>query len=250
MQIKKGLWFFLVGFICLSAGAAIPPKVASKTDLPMLVEEILSMPEKNRYLVADKKSEELYPILIDFSKSEKKSMPTRWKALTLAAHLKGEGSLPDIEQALKAPEWFMRNAALIALQSFDPAKAKLRARILLKDKALVVRSAAVDVIGIELDAAARDLFWEEFDATYNFRQKQGLWVRRQILEKLAVNPGKKEISLFAKALKDKDSKLHPTAVVALERLTQLKLGKGQDGLAERRQMWIKWVQAHANEILN
>lgn len=249
-MLKKRLFVFIIGLSSLSAMAAIPPKVASKADLPMLVEEILSMPEKNRYLVAEKKSDELYPILIEFSKSEKKSMSTRWKALTLAAHLKGEKSLSEMELALKAPEWFMRNAGLIALQSFDPIKARLHAKSLMKDKALVVRSAAVDVIGNDLDAATRDLFWEEMEASYNFRQKQSLWVRRQILEKLAINPAKKEISLFAKALNDKDLKLHPTAVIALERLTQLKLGKGQEGLPEKRQMWIKWVQAHSNEMLN
>lgn len=249
-MIRNGLLFFVVGFFSLLAIAAIPPKVATKTDLPMLAEEILTLPEKNRYLVAEKKSDELYPVLIEFSKSEKKSMQTRWKALTLAVHLVGEKSLPEVEQALKAPEWFMRNAGLVALQSIDPEKAKARAKGLMKDKALVVRSAAVEVIGNDLDTSTRDLFWDELEASYNFRQKQGLWVRGQILEKLAAHPEKKEIPLFVKALKDKDLKLHSSAIAALERTTQVKLGKSHEGLSEKRQMWIQWVRSHSSEILN
>ncbi len=178
--------------------AAIPPKVATKVDIGLLAEEILTMPEKNRYMVAEKKADELFPALVTLSQSEKKAMPVRWKALTLAAYLKKEKYLPELEKALKSKEWFMRNAGLVAIYSFDKKRAQSVAKDLIKDKALVVRSAAIEVLGNqpELAPETRDLFWEEMSASYNFRQKQGLWVREQILEKLAANPEKKEMPLF------------------------------------------------------
>ena len=75
-------------------------------------------------------------------------------------------------------------------------------------------------------------------------------MRSQILEKLATNPEKKEIPLFVKALKENDVKLHSPAVVALERLTQQKLGKSSQKVSEKRMLWIEWARTHSNEIIN
>lgn len=232
------------------AFAAIPPKVIEKTDVLSLAEEILTMPERNRYMVAEKKADELFPALITLSQTEKKSMQVRWKALTLAAYLKKNKAMPELEKALKSKEWFMRNAGLVAIQSFDARKAEMAAKDLIKDKALVVRSAAVEVLGAGagMTQATRDLFWEEMNANYNFRQKQGLWVREQILEKLAQNPEKNEMPLFVKALKE-EPKMHATAIVAMEKIAQTKLGKANTTIEQKRKLWIQWAKNNPNSVL-
>lgn len=247
--MQKNLVFFVLIF-GQSLFAAIPKQVEKKADVGALAEEILTMPEKNRFAVAEKKADELFPVLITLSQSEKKSMQTRWKALTLAAHLKKGQAMPELEKALKSKEWFMRNAGLVAIQSFNAPKAMKAAKDLLKDKALVVRSAAVEVIGSqkELGPETRDLLWEEMNASYNFRQKQGLWVREQILEKLAQSPEKKEMPLFLKALRE-EPKMHASAIVAMEKLADTKLGKANSTTDQKRQLWIQWAKNNAHTLL-
>lgn len=232
------------------AFSAIPKQVEKKADLPALAEEILTMPEKNRIMVAQKKSSELYPVLVDISRNEKKSMPIRWKALTLATRLDSKRAMVELEKNLQAPEWFMRNAALVSMRAIQPDKAKAAALKLLKDKALVVRSAAVDALSGNMTLATRDALWEEMDSEYNYKQKQGLWIRKQILEQLAAHPEKKEIPLLVKVLKEKDESLHPVVFAALEKVSSQTLGKKQDSLEAKRKLWLKWAKANSAEILN
>lgn len=233
--------------IAQQALSAIPQKINSS---PSLASEILSMPEANRKQIAIQQSEALYPELIQISKASDQPMPMRWKALTLAAYLGRDKALPELEAALKSPEWFMRNAALVAMQTYHPAKAPKAAEALIKDKALVVRSAAVEVLGTVKNRKTRDLLWEEMDAGYNFRKKQGLWIRSQILSKLSESPEAKESSLFIQALKDKDSRMHRPAIAALEKLTSTQLGKPKTKMAEKRELWLQWAKANPQFTAN
>lgn len=239
--------FSLLLFFC-QAFAAIPTHKKSSSD--MLAYEILSMPEQNRNQVALYHGEKLLPQLLKISKESSQSMETRWKALTLAALVGKEKSIPALEEAMKAPEWFLRNAALVSMQKYHPAKAKSAATSLLKDKALVVRSAAVEALGAVADRRTRDLLWEELSASYNYRKKQGLWIRGQIIGKLASHPVLNEAPLFLRALRDQDSRLHLSAIGALEKLTSKQLGKPQQKLAEKRELWLQWAKAHPQFTVN
>ncbi|MEZ0393296.1 MAG: HEAT repeat domain-containing protein [Pseudobdellovibrionaceae bacterium] len=236
----------LIPLLVQQSQAALPPKAQVSSSMQAL--EILSLPEQNRNQLASQKGQELFPQLVQISKAKEQSMATRWKALTLAALVGKEKALPELDAALKSPEWFMRNAALISLRSYHPQKAKLAAQEALKDKALVVRSAAVEVLGEGLDRKTRDLFWEEYNAGYNFRKKQGLWIRSQILGHLAEKPESNERLLFFKALQDGDHRLHASAIGALEKLTQQSFGQPQIKLAEKRDLWLKWAKAHPQVI--
>jgi hypothetical protein len=220
------------------ASAAVPP----------LALEVLAMPEQNRILVAKEKSQELYPSLITLAQSDAETMQVRWKALTLAAQLNPKLVLPELEKAIKSPLWFMRNAALVAMQSQHPQAAKKAALVLIKDKALVVRSAAVDALGADLDSASRDLLWEEMEAKYNYRKNQSLWIREQILGKLALSPEPREAALFYKALNEKNTKMHEPAILALENLNQRKLGSPSQKVSQKRELWLQWAKAHSAEV--
>ncbi len=221
---------------------------SAQASITPLALEVLAMPEQNRIQIASEKSGEMYPALIRISQSETEVMQTRWKALTLAAQLNPQRALPELEKQLKSPQWFMRNAALIAMQTQAPKLAQKAALELIKDKALVVRSAAVEVLSPDLDSAARDLLWDEMEAKYNFRKEQSLWIREQILAKLAQFPQSREASFFYKALREKNSKIHAPAILALENLNQKKLGKVGFKTAQKRELWLQWAKTHTSEL--
>jgi hypothetical protein len=204
--------------------------------------ELLSLPEGNRLQVAKEQSKDLYPSLIQMAFSDDRSVPTRWKALVLAAQINTEDSSQDIEKALSHPQWFMRNAALVALKTSQPEKAQKAALQLLSDKALVVRSAAVQTISEKPEENVREALWSELRADYNFHNGQGLWIRREILAKLALNPQRREYSDFSTALKEKDSSLHLDSMAALEKITQKHLGNSKSTVAEKEKLWVAYLK--------
>lgn len=240
--MKFILPFLILGF-AVPGWSAIPQKPRVQESASELAQELLSMPEANRNQIAVQRAKDLFPELIRISKNEKEAMPVRWKALTLAAYVGKDQALPELQAALKSKEWFMRNAALISLKIHHPLKAQEAARTLLKDKALVVRSAAVECLGADLDAKSRQLMWSELNADYNFRHQKGLWIRKQILSQLAEKPDTQETGRFLKALREKDSELHVPAVVAMEKLTQSQMG-AKKSVAQKRELWLQWAKAH------
>jgi len=168
------------------------------------------------------------------------AMQTRWKAVTAAGRVAGEASRKDLEHALKSEEWFMRNAGLIAMLQLDRNEGLKWARKLMSDKALVVRSAAVDSIENARDTASTSLLWEKLYAKENFKRGQSLFIRRRIVEVLAnmETPGRE--SKFVAVLGDKDSDLHAPAINALERLTHKKMGQPNEPVAFQKAKWEKW----------
>lgn len=228
----------LLTLISASAMAAIPKPAGLSKEA---VEEILSMPEQNRYVLSEKKADEIYPHLMELAANTKKNLGVRWKSLTLAAHLRKQKSVKEIRPYLKSNEWYMRNAALVALQEVSQAESQRAGLELLDDKALVVRSAAVQAMGTDLTAEMRDRLWEELRAGYNYRKKESLWVRGQIAEKLALSPEKSEVTEFVTMLKGDDSRLYPSGIAALEKLTGDMKGSTKS-LADRRQLWLKWAK--------
>ncbi|PIS11194.1 MAG: hypothetical protein COT73_05265 [Bdellovibrio sp. CG10_big_fil_rev_8_21_14_0_10_47_8] len=240
---------FVLCLLLTLPSLAAPSKVKSQTK-NLTAREILSLPESQRLNVAEKGKDQVYGELIELSKSAKESMVTRWKALTLAAKVKKHQAIPDLKEALQAPEWFLRNAALLSLQEISPLKARPAAEKLLQDRALVVRSAAVDVLAEQMDNDVRQFFWSEFQEKRNFRLKTGLWIRAQILSRLSQAPQKQEANHFIEALKEKDQTLYPSAIVALEKISRKKMGMSSTPLSQKRNLWIKWAQNSQNSTVN
>lgn len=206
------------------------------------VEEVLSMPAANRVEVAKLRKKELIPPLDKIAFSDRADFQTRWSALVLLAQIQGAGAEKTLEKAINHKEWFLRNAALLTYPSVLPKKANAVAIRMLEDKALVIRSAAIEVLEHQMDAEAREALWTELDHPRNFRKKQSLWIRPQILQVLAKDPTSREMPLFLNHLRDKDSKLHPHSIQALERITRQTLGNSKTSLEERRDLWIKWAR--------
>ncbi len=211
--------------------------VSKKNTLGPQVMDILNLPAENRSQAILSTTQDMYKEFITVAFAKDQSMRLRWRALMLAAESRREKATSDLLRAAKDKQWFMRNAALVALAEVNEAEAQKLAKKLVKDKALVVRSAAVDVLQKNARPDTRDLLWEEMDQKYNFRNKESLWIRSQILEVLAQKPADHELKTFSKLLNDKDSRVQTAAVGGMEKLTGVKLGEAQ---ASREKIVLLW----------
>jgi len=171
-----------------------------------------------------------YGDYLKMAASNQQGMKVRWKALILAAKLDPSGSVQDVATFAKHEDWFMRNAALMALQETSPYEAQAVAKQLLKDKALVVRSAAVDVLTHSTAKESRDILWKELNQKYNFKGQQSLWIRPQIINHLVKSPRADELKYFSEALFDKDQQVSRSAMTAMENLTRQNFGRSPASL--------------------
>ncbi len=230
MKVRLSLFLFLLPYQSLGA--------VSSTSLS--AQEILTLPGENRLVVAKDHRVLLAQKLPEMAFNSTLSMQQRWKALTLHTQLEGAKALPLVEKAMKSPEWFMRNAALVSLKAIAPERAEKFAFELLEDKALVVRSAAVAHLPENLTQAQREQLWDLMESKSNFRGKQSLWVRAEIFQKLVIKPQKREIALYVKALREKDQRFHGAALEALQQLGP-PVAKKSESLESQRKKWLQWA---------
>lgn len=178
-----------------------------------------------------------YEQLIKKAFSDKEDMQTRWKALMSAAEIGRERAIPDLLKASQSKAWFMKNAALTALVEYDPAQSSMVAKKLLKDKALVVRSAAASVLVKMPESSVREILWKELDQKYNFKNKKSLWIRPQILAGLVAQPRDVEMPQLYKLLNEKELPMQLLAVQGLEKLSGAKLGDKNTSPQKLVQLW-------------
>lgn len=175
----------------------------------------------------------------------RQSLTMRWRAITTMGKWDPLQFRPQLDRALASPEWFMRNAALIALQNDERARAIAWSQRMLEDKALVVRTQAVRNL-IALDARESEpLLWKEIMARRNFRGAESLWIRAHIAEALAHFAGRGRTKNFQSLLRDEDTRLHKWAVAGLETITGLRMSGKQEPTEVRRQKWLSRLEADA-----
>lgn len=178
--------------------------------LPLLILLISSLAyssvDTNRYQTLKRKA---------FSDSF--DMSERWKSIIEMSQIQHKERLPDLKKALKSQTWFIRNAAILALDQVDTNLAETEAIKLLSDPALVVRSAAVEVLAkrIRSSELARKALWSELNDKQNIIQKESLWIRPQIIQHLAKFPLKSDKSLFYSLLADSNAQVQSIARNAL-----------------------------------
>ncbi len=159
---------------------------------------------------------------IRLARNTKLPMSARWQALVKAAENANYEQLAQIKEFATNKDWYMRNATLVALSKNNFNHAYEEAGKLLQDKALVVRSAAVDVISSKYNRESRDLLAAELSKPYNFSKKQSLWIRSKIFNIIAVKASADDRSFFTKYLFDSDAKIVKSAVATLERMTDVR----------------------------
>lgn len=175
------------------------------------------------------------------SHNRKNSMSQRWRAVFEAAEIAQPNELKKISQLADNQEWYLRNAALLALDKVDQQQAQATARKLIKDKALVVRSSAVDILAKSNSYENRRLLAEEVSKPYNFKRKSSLWIRSQIIERLALNPESTEKMFFAKHLFDQDTNVVRHSLAALEMLDVSK-EHASGSFKNKIDYWRKYVK--------
>ncbi len=227
--------FTSVTNLFLPTSFAALPKV--QNDSRTLLQDILNLPSQNRLSIASQQGGRFYQDLLALSFSDKEPMSMRWKALTLAAQVGQQKAVPELKKASRHSLWYMRNAALVAMNEINKDEAYDMARTLLKDKALVVRSAAAEILSQFKNPSVRDLFWEELYQDYNKKKNQSLWIRGQILGYLSQHPQAHERSLFASLLKDQDLSVQKESIHALEKITGKVLGTNEMSLTKKVSLW-------------
>jgi len=152
--------------------------------------------------------------------SQNFDMSERWKSVIEMSKIPHRDRLADLKKALKSETWFIRNAALLALDKLDSKLAETEAIRLLSDPALVVRSAAVEVLAQKLksSALARQSLWSELKDKQNMIQKQSLWIRPQIIQHLAKDPQESDKLQFQSFLGDSSVQVQDIARTALTRI--------------------------------
>lgn len=179
-----------------------------------------------------------YQKLIETAFDEQKPLQIRWRSLTTMGLLDARYFQKHLEKALVSKEWFVRNAALIAVLNAPRDEAVKWSIHLLGDPSLMVRTQAVrNLVGLEAREAESSL-WRQIWNKSNFRGKESLWVRAHIAEALGrlAHPGNPQP--FLRLILDPDERLHKWAILGLEKTTGYKLSHSQEPVEVQRQKWL------------
>ena len=169
-------------------------------------------------------------------------MGVRWKALLAASEVADSHQVQKIIAFSKDKDWYMRNASLVALQKMGTDLIYDQAKSLMTDKALVVRSAAAEIL-MKLDnREVRRIFSEEISKKYNFNGQHSLWIRSQMMRYLVQKPTAEERSFFVKYLFENDPEIATLSAEALQKLTNIRF-KGKT----KSETISQWRQHAQNE---
>lgn len=202
------------------------------------LESLMDRPMEVRVREFAKIQDKAYVFLARTAFDKTATLLDRWRAVTTMGRLDPLRFRPELDKALASSDWFMRNAALIALQTDERTRAVAWSTRMLEDKALVVRTQAVRNL-IELNARESEpILWQEIGSKRNFRGKESLWIRTHIAEALARFSMEGRTRNFQKLLLDNDERLHKWAIMGLENSTGMKLTAGKEPTEIRRQKWL------------
>lgn len=148
-------------------------------------------------------------------------MTERWQALIKAGEIAKPNEIKQIQNFSKSSDWYMRNASLVSLESVNTGYAIDQAKVLVSDKALVVRSAAVAILTKKNSLEVRRILALELAKAYNFSGKQSLWIRPQIMQQMARTATNQDRQFMAQYLFDSDKKVAQLSVQALEKISSI-----------------------------
>lgn len=226
----------------------VSPATKNSVNQEKLITEALRLPIENRVQALRSQGDQTANVLKDWAFDRNRSLEIRWRALTALPYLDSRLGQLAIEMALKSEEWYLRNAATIALPALDRDYAVNSSARLLSDPALVVRTAAVQNL-LKLNAREKtELIWRKINSPENFRNGESLWVRRHMAQALAEFSGPGQEDRFIALLKDKDRRLHPFAIQALERIRGPAPKREGRTLGQLRKHWLNWAEQNSQTL--
>ena len=160
------------------------------------------------------------PPLLRILQSEAEKDELRWASLFGVARFAGKRSYGLLKKYAEHKSWLMRDASLRVMAALGAQELRPTVERALKDKALVVRTTAVDVIGhMKLKASAPLLVEALFDPA-NYRKDHPLWIHGHILQVLREFKYEAAMPRLVELLEaKKDSKLRAQVVATLETIT-------------------------------
>lgn len=206
---------------------------------PVSLDTILAQPIAQRVTLLRRGGRAGYADLAKICFDRSASLKARWRAVTTMGRLDPAYFRASLDRAAVSSEWFLRNAALIALLTDERPRALAASIRALDDSALVVRTQAVRNL-IALNARETEgRLWREINARRNFNgQRQGLWIRPHLAEALAKFAGPGRGRDFGRLLRDDDHRLHKWAIRGLERATGLRLSERGEDIQIARGKWL------------
>ncbi len=191
----------------------------------------------NVWSYVQNENEQNFSTQIARAKNQALPMAQRWDALIKSAEAADGKQIQQVLAFSKSKDWYMRNALLVALDKMGTDLVYDKAKALVSDKALVVRSAAVDILTRLESQEVRDLLAKELNRNYNFVGKKSLWIRAQIMKNLVKKPYQSEREYFSKLLFDNDPEISLMSMQALEKISQVHFD-GENALGS----WKKFVK--------
>lgn len=180
--------------------------------------EMLALPPFNRDLIAKQFPLEQMHLLDEIAFNEQEAMGIRWRSFMMLVQKSPVAAISAIEKASRSSVWYMRNASLVASSQVSPELALQLGQKLIKDKAMVVRAAAVQALAESRDPEkALPLLFEEMFAKHNFRKGQSLWIRGKIAEAIVSLEDNISRSMLQAWINDKDKAVRKVAIKVLEK---------------------------------
>lgn len=213
---------------------------AIEKKIDMDVDTILSLPTQQLEAFIPQASLGMVQQLKQRAFDREQGLSVRWKALVLAAKIGGASMIAELKEASRSSDWYMRSASLAAAAQISFTESLVLARKLVNDKALVVRSAAVDILGESDEPKDREILWKVIEDPKNKRKGQSLWIRSQSLNLLVKHSGRKDIPNLIKILKENDNELNSVAIMGLEKISEFKFGFEKESLTEKKKRWLAW----------
>ncbi len=116
------------------------------------------------------------------------SVSLRWKDSQAWMTRQSSVNLQWSQEVIQNGDWILKSSLIGKVCKIKSNEAQEVLLQLLSDKALVVRSAAVDCLAQRMNPFVRESLWSAFQDPINKRGQQSLWIREQILEIFLAQP--------------------------------------------------------------
>jgi len=234
---RRPSFHFFTKTVAAAALVSVAPRVWGA---PLVAfERILSEPLEARVTQLRRLEPRMRATFVGLAFDPKEPLTTRWRAVTTMGRLDHTYFTAPIERALRSPEWFMRNAALIASLNLTRAPAEAAAMRALDDPALVVRTQAVRNL-IHLKARASEpKLWRMLNDARSFTPRgESLWIRAHVVEALSGFATPTRTAAFKRLLLDEDPRVHRWAVRGLETSVGTRLTAPDAPVESARRRWL------------
>lgn len=190
-----------------------------------------------------KMSGKAIPGLVTVMKSKVYPDKNRWVATMTLARIMGKKSSAFLAKFLNHPNWVLRMASMKSLLALGERQYANEYAKALKDKSLIVRKQALDVIiKLNLTSKASHVWAMLYDKDNYYRPKKGASKRTNIIKEAVRSVGylkfqKAKVPLFTMVQKPKYNDIFTEMDYSLTMITGKKSPKGDQ--ATKRRFWKK-----------